>query len=426
MDLSISPRRSFLLPTLCLVYVACGIISMLSGPALPVLAAHTGVPLDIAGWIFTASALGFALGVTISGSLSARVSAKYLLIVGVTIITVAAIVIPWTHIFALLLAAQLVIGIGFGVIDVSINVIATLTFHDMLSETLNNLHSAFGLGALIGPLLLSLALSFFNESIWAFLIGMMIALISIILLLRQPIPAIVKQQTGSQEQPIPTQSNIFLQAVLWFMALQMFFYIAAETGFSGWIATVTSKGTGVSLVIAAPTAALFWLGLTGGRLLGARLLKRMILSENQLLYLSFIGSGISGLLVAIFPRLLWIDFIASLLTGLFLGPIFPGIMAIASRRFVHTLGIISSVMLFSAGASGVIFPVLIGVSITHLGLGWGMAIPALAGLLIALPFYLATKLSEKHSVLQFTRKVHTMKEQETTSSNKNCRKEQEI
>ncbi|HLG61360.1 MAG TPA: MFS transporter [Ktedonosporobacter sp.] len=419
MDRNATPRHLLLLSTLFLVYVSCGIIAMLPGPALPVLAAHTDVPLDITGWIFTANALGFALGVMISGILSTRINSKYLLMIGVSVIGIAAIIIPWTHIFALLLAAQFIAGIGFGAVDVGINVIATLTFHNVLGEILNTLHSAFGLGALIGPLLLSLSLKFVNESIWAFAAGTVIALIAFVLLVPQHIPAIVRQNPPSEQQSMPSRSRVLAHAALWFMALQMFLYVGAETSFSGWVATATSQSAKVSLVIAAPTAAMFWLGLTSGRLLGAQLLKHAQLNENRLLYLSFIGGGLSGLLVAVFTGQLWLDFAASLLMGLFLGPIFPGIIAIASRRFVYALNIISTVMLLSGGAAGTIFPVLIGTFITHIGIAPGMAFPAIMTLLIALPFFLA----REQPLLQFNRNVPTIKAQETSSTTNDCSKE---
>lgn len=410
MDHNTTSRHFLLLSTLFLVYISCGIIAMLPGPALTVLAAHTSVSLDIAGWIFTANSLGFALGVMLSGALSARMASKYLLMMGVSLLGIAAIIIPWTHIFALLFVAQFVSGIGSGFIDVNINVIATLTFHDTLGATLNILHSAFGVGALIGPLLLSLTLKFLNEPIWAFAAGTAIAFIAFVLLLLQHVPAIIEQHQPAEQQLSASRSRVLASTTLWLMALQIFLFIAAETGFIGWLVTVTSQSANVSLVVAAPTATVFWLGLTGGRLLGSQLLKRALLNENRLLYLSFIGSGLSSLLVAIFPGQLWLDFVASLLAGLFLGPIFPGLLAIASRRFVYALNIVSSVMLLSGSAASTIFPVLVGIVITHIGITWGMTLPALMALLITLPFFL----TRERSILQFDRNVPTMEAQETT------------
>lgn len=412
MDHSAHQNRRLLFYTLCLAYISNGMISILPGPALSLLAAHTGVSLDIAGWIFTASAGGFSLGVIISGNLSTRLNAKYLLMIGVAFVGAMALVIPWTHIFVILLIAQLIMGIGFGCMDVSINIIITLAFHATLNETLNNIHGSFGVGALLGPLLLSLSLRLLNEMAWAFSIGFVIALITILLLAWQQVPTLPEQNKTELQHTTATSRKVLTQTVVWLMALQMFLYVGAEVGFGSWIVTVISQGAKITLVVAAPAATLFWFGLTGGRLFGAQLLKYGMLSEDLLLYLCFIGSGTSGLLVAIFPGSVLLSFTLCLLFGFFLGPVFPNIMAMASRRFVHALGTVSSLILFSAGASGIILPALIGIIITHIGISWGIAVPALVGILITIPFYLAAR----HPSLQFGHDMHTMEEQETTST----------
>src|SRR6266700_2209642 len=206
----------------------------------------------------------------------------------------------------------------------------------------------------------------------------------------QHIPTVPRQKEGSQQQGIQT-TTVFRQALLWLMALQLGLYVGAEVGFSSWIVTAVSQSAFISLALAAPSATAFWTGMTIGRLLGAQVLKRGILSEKQLLYVSIISGGASGLIVAAFVRYIGVSFGASLLAGLFFGPIFPGVMAIASRWFVHTLGAVSSVMLISAGVAGMILPVLMGFLIADIGLSWVMAIPALVCLAIVVPFSLALR-----------------------------------
>ncbi len=414
MDHNNRQRRRALFYTLCLVYIGAGIVVILSGPALPLLASHTRVPLDIAGWIFTAGSLGLTIGVMIAGVLSNRVSAKYIMMGGLFAMGIGAVVIPWTHAFIVLLGAQFILGIGLGAIDVSMNVIVTLTFSDTLGETLNNLHSTFGIGALVGPLLLSLALQTLNEPTWAFAVGTFIALVTIALLARQHVPTISRSSETQEIQPTQQAAtrSVFKQLVLWLMALQMFLYIGAELGFGNWITTAISQSALVTLVIAAPAVTVFWIGLTGGRLLGAQVLKRGILSENRLLIICSIGGGLSGFVVALVTGIVWLSFSLSMLVGLFLGPLFPSIMAIASRRFAHAPGTVSSVMLFSAGASGLFLPVLVGVLITQIGIGWGMALPALCCLLIAVPFYFITR----RPTLPSGNDTHTMEGNEATST----------
>ncbi len=413
-------QRRILFFTLFLAYIATGIISILPGPALSLIAEHTHVTLDVAGWLFTSSSLGFSCGVILAGWLSSRMSGKYLLMIGMIVMGLMALILPWTHSFALLLTANFILGIGFSFVDVSVNILVTLAFHDSLGETLNLLHSSFAIGALIGPLLLSLFLQTIQSALPAFGIGTILALIAALLLALPYTPHVSPSSTTSSTQTNSTQNttilSIFGQLVLWLMMLQMFLYVGAEVSFGDWVTTAVSQGASVSLVIAAPAVTMFWIGLTSGRLLGAQLLRRGLLSETRLLYICCIGGGISGLVVALFAHLIGIAFGASLLTGLFFGPLFPGIMAIASRRFVHVLGLASSVMLFGAGTSGIVLPLLVGILITHTGISWGMALPALLCLCITVPFAitLSRRFSQPSSQLQLNDETHTMRPEQSS------------
>jgi len=395
--------------SLSLAYICTGIISVLPGASLLLLAENTHVPLDIAGSSFTALALGFAIGVLIAGVLTTKLNSKYILLAGLGLMSVADIITPLTHSFSILLVAQFIKGIGFGLIDVSINTIVTLAFHDTLGETLNNVHSSFGIGALVGPLLLSLSLMVLNEAFWAYLVGAIVGIVAMFLLLRQAVPSLPTQNKNRQQQNPPFSHAVFRQVLLWLMALQIALYVGAEIGFGNWIVTAVSQSAAITLSLAAPAATAFFLGLTIGRLLGAQVLKRGLLSENQLLYLCILGGCITGLLVAAFPGQIVVSFGASALVGLFYGPLFPGIMAIASRKFVHALGIVSSVMLVSTGASAMVLPALMGVLISYIGINWVLVIPALCCLLIIVPFALA--IWQQRHTLHLQNDRHTMKEE---------------
>lgn len=393
MDHSTNQNRRLLFYTLCLAYIATGIAGMLAGPTLIILAAHTHVALDTIGWMFTTSSVGFTGGVLIAGNLSERISAKYILMAGILIQALGAIVVPWTDSFLVLLIASFAMGLGGGFIDISINVLATLAFHDTLSETLNNIHSAFGIGALLGPLLVSITLTTLHNPIWAYLTGAILCVITAALLLPQFSPKALPRRSKSPQdsQSAGQARRVITQVALWLMALQLFLYVGGEIGLGDWMTTTISKSANVSLALAAPAATLYWLGLALGRLLSAQVLKRRFINDHQMLYICFIGGGLSALLIAIFPGIIWLSFSASLLAGFFFGPIFPGVMALASRRFVHDLSTTSSVMMFSSGSSGLIFPVAIGAIISHIGIGWGMAVPGLTILVIIVPFFFSIR-----------------------------------
>jgi len=384
-------NRRLLFYTLFLAYICAGIISVLPGASLLLLAENTHVSLAIAGSSFTLSALGFIIGVLIAGLFSTKLNSKYILMGGIGLMSLAGAITPVTHSFSVLLITQLIKGVGFGLIDVSINTIVTLAFHDTLGETLNNVHSSFGIGSLSGPLLLSLSLQMLNEALWAYLVGAVAGCVVIFLLIRQTVPEIPTQNDKQRQQQPSLSRNVFRQPLLWLMALQIALYVGAELGFGSWIVTVLSQSAAISLALAAPAATAFFLGLTIGRLLGGQVLRRGLLSENQLLYVSILGGYVSGILVAIFPGQIVVSFGASALVGLFYGPLFPGIMAMASRQFVNNIGIVSSVMLVSTGAAAMVLPALMGILIPIIGINWVLVFPAFCCLLIIVPLILANR-----------------------------------
>ena len=390
-------KRRLLFYSLFLAYICAGIMSVLPGASLLVLAENTHVTLAVAGSSFTLSALGFIFGVLIAGLFSTNLNSKYILMGGIGLMSLAGAITPVTHSFSVLLITQLLKGVGFGLIDVSINTIVTLAFHDTLGETLNNVHSAFGIGALSGPLLLSVSLQILNEALWAYLVGAIVGCVVFFLLIHQVVPEIPTRHEKQQQQQSSLFWNVFRQPLLWFMALQIALYVGAELGFGSWIVTVLSQSAAISLALAAPAATAFFLGLTLGRLLGGQVLRRGLLSEKQLLYVSILGGFISGIVVAIFPGQIVVSFGASVLVGLFYGPLFPGIMAMASRQFVDTIGIVSSVMLVSTGSAAMVLPALMGILLPVIGVNWVLVFPASCCLLIIVPLILANR-QQQHSL----------------------------
>src|ERR1700738_1174629 len=93
-------NRRLIFYILYLAYICAGIVSILPGPTLPLLAAHTGVPLDVAGLAFTSSATGFMFGVAIAGIMSARFGPKAALMSGMVIMAISAIATPRANLFS--------------------------------------------------------------------------------------------------------------------------------------------------------------------------------------------------------------------------------------------------------------------------------------------------------------------------------------
>ena len=66
-------------------------------------------------------------------------------------------------------------------------------------------------------------------------------------------------------------------------------------------------------------------------------------------------------------------------------------MAITSRRFVHAIGPVSSILIISTNATSMIVPAAMGLLIPALGINWVMALPALCCAFAVLPMALANR-----------------------------------
>ena len=387
------PNRRLLLMTLGLTYIAIGMLGALPGASLIRLASNTHVSLEVAGSMFTISAFGSMLGIVLSGFLMRYIQPKYLLMLGLFFLGSGSITIALTSSFPVLLLGQMVIGLGFGFIDLSLNTMATLIFQDTLSSDLNTLHGLFGLGSLLGPLVLAFGLHSFKSLELSYFVGAGVAAITILLLLGQQLPALARQATNVQQKRAANRElqKVLRQGLLWLMVLQLSIFSAAEIGFGNWIVTAVSQSAPSSLAQAAPVATAFFLGLTAGRLFGAQLLRRGWMSEASLLFAALCGGVFCGTIVAMFLGQVLVSYVASALVGCFYGPLEPSMMAITSRRFVHAIGPVSSILIISTNATSMIVPAAMGLLIPALGINWVMAIPALCCAFVFLPMMLANR-----------------------------------
>lgn len=401
--------RRLIFFTLCLTYVSTGILAALPGASLPQLATDTHVSLALVGELFALSGFGFMLGAVLSGSLITFIHPKYWMSSGLLLLGIGSVATALTTSFPLLLASQLLKGFGFGFIDISLNSIATLSFEKNLTESLNNIHGMYGLGALLGPLILAFGLQFFNSLPFSYFVGAILGVIVVFLALPQRVPAPprrIKSNTPARSTNQAELRKVLLRGLLWLMVLQISLYVSAELGFGNWIVTIVSKSAGISLVLAAPVATAFYIGLTAGRLGGAQILRRGWLSEKSLLYVATAGGSTMGIIAALFPGQLFVVYLASALVGFFYGPLFPSIMALTNQRFVHTIGLVSSIMMVGTGASSMLLPTAMGALLPVIGINWVIAIPSICCLAIVPPMLLANR--TQRTTLQSSEMQHTM------------------
>ncbi|MCS7056504.1 MAG: MFS transporter [Thermoflexales bacterium] len=363
----------------CYAFVSLGVSAALLGPALPTLAAQANVGLDRIGLIFISMSLGYLTSAPIINTLGARVGTANMLIVSpLLVIGSMALLALGAHLSVFFVATYL-LGLGQSGTQVAYNTIFGMQQEsERASAVLNRLNAFFGIGALIGPLLVAASYILINEAMLAFwgAAGMALLLTLGALRARHGLPASPAQFTTPQRD---AARRLLAAPVAWALCVVMGLYVGCEVAFSGWAAEFTSRIAGVGTAQAAVVVSIFWAALAISRYFAHLLVARI--PAIALIGLLF-STAIAGLAVMLLAGQASIAaWLGAALVGAGFGPIYPTLIAIGIQRFPFAAQMITSV-LTSTGSVGALFlPALTGVVMSAPALGAAGAWVMLAGLL---------------------------------------------
>ena len=134
-------------------YLVDGVLNSEIGPSLPGIVHSFRIDLATAGTIFTAQFLGFLPGALGGGLAADRWGYRRLLIPATLLIAAGTAGMTLVSVWPIAIALTAIAGFGFGMIDSLCNAIVAAESPREGGAALNLLHTFFGVGALIGPLL---------------------------------------------------------------------------------------------------------------------------------------------------------------------------------------------------------------------------------------------------------------------------------
>ena len=364
------------------------------GVLLPSIIAQYAIDTATASLLFPASALGYLIAALTSGLLLERLGRRILLMLGAASFLFGAALVWVTPPFFVLPLALLCIGSGEGIFDAGLN--AYFAGLPRSGGLLNYLHTCYGVGALLGPLIAAsiLARSWgWSTTYGAWAGGGLLALIGFALAFSRHDSSTAQHSDGDDEG---AQGNVLLMALslplVWLSALFLFFYVGAEVSLGAWSYSLLTERRHEAALISSGSVSGYWLGLTVGRLVLGWFVERI---GGQRTILACLVGAISGIV------LLWVAPNATLgalglwLTGFSLGPIFPTTIAyigalLPSRLQQSAIGFAAS--LGSVGAA--FFPWMVGILASWLGL-WALLPFEIALALVMLVFWLALRRSRR-------------------------------
>lgn len=330
-----------------LAFISLGLPDGMLGASWPVMHTDLSMPLESAGVLSMIVAGGTILSSIFSGRLIEKLGTGKLTLIS-CIMTASAlfgisrITSVWTFV-----PLAIILGLGAGAVDSALNHFVAENYK---AKHMNWLHSFWGIGATSGPLLMAFFIG--NYSSWRLgYVGVSVVQFTLVLILIVTLPmwkkvADIQKKEREKElnskidesgkllsgegKHIPKVENVFRIPGVRYSMVTFLLYCATEATVGLWGASYMVHVKGMEAEEAAVWVALYYLGITVGRMLAGfismRVSNRRMILAGQII--SLLGVG-----CVFIPGSVIFAEVGFILSGLGLAPIFPGLLHETPSRF---------------------------------------------------------------------------------------------
>ena len=357
--------------TAALGFFVLGVLLSAAGPTLPEIRARHGLDATGGALVLAALSAGAASGVGVAGRYRHRCPIPRLLTMGALSLAVGSAGVPLAPSGGLVAASLYVAGLGVGTLGLLLNLVVATSYGARSGVVLSLVSAVFGLSAVLTPLVIGQAPT---QIAIPYLIaaGGALALLTLTTTARtRP----TSPPAGARATRPELRTMLLLGGVL-------LGYVALESGVSGWETTHLRGVTSLSPGAAANAVALFWLGVTIGRVVAAPLAERW---HPGRLVLTSLSLGTVSVLAAVHGPF---AVVAYGVAGLMLAPVFPAVVVWHARSVPSGRG---ATRVFAAGLAGpVISSPILGVTTdatSAAAVPWVLAVFGVATTAAALYYY---------------------------------------
>ena len=364
---------SLLVAVIYLAFVSLGLPDSLLGSAWPTMQAAFQVPSSYAGYVSMAIAFMTILSALASPRLIRKLPTPWIVIVSTGLTVAGLLGFSFCTKYWMLFLFAVPYGLGAGSVDASLN---HYVANHYSSSVMNFLHCFYGLGAVISPNLMALALRYarWNEGYrWTAYLQLAILAVCVLSL------PLWKRGQGPGEQEAEETAGIgetLKRPGVVLTLIGFFAYCAGEATAFLWTSSYFA-GTkhGMSRELIASFGSLVYGGLMLGRLISGFISNR--LGDRKLIRLGIAVEFVGLALVALPFKGYIVAAAGFVLTGTGMGPVYPAIQHMAPANFgkKYSAAVIG-LQMASAYTGSTFMPTVFG----HIQEGVGIAV---------MPLYLA-------------------------------------
>lgn len=358
---------SLLLAVIYLAFISLGLPDSLLGSVWPTIYQEFNVPVSYAGAIFMIISAGTIFSSLQSDRLTKSLGTGKVTAFSVLMTAVALFGFSISHSYWMLVLWAIPYGLGAGSVDASLNNYVALHYK---SHHMSWLHCMWGVGASIGPYIMSFALV--NGQTWNIgyrYISLIQVALTIIIMLSLPLwkkrPVISDiQEAENGKDKVLTLKEIFNIPGAKQLMLMFFCYCALEQTAGLWASSYLVLQHGFDLEVATSYGSLFFIGITVGRAISGFI--TMKLNDKQMIYL---GQGLIliGIIIMCLPLGHQVALMGLVTIGLGCAPIYPCIIHSTPSNFGKDKSqAIIGVQMASAYVGNLLMPPLFGIIANHI------------------------------------------------------------
>lgn len=348
---------SLLLAVIYLAFIGLGLPDSLLGAAWPMIYPQFGVPVSSMGLISMIISAGTILSSLNSSRLTRALGAGKVTLLSTALTAIALLGFGMSRSLWQLCFWAVPYGLGAGSVDAALNNYVALHY---ASRHMSWLHCMWGVGTIVGPSLMSAALTGGHGWGGGYLLTALVqGLIVAVLLLSLPLWGRPTSGNGSETET----AALSLREVLAIpgakeVMLCFFGYCALESTAGLWAASYLTLARDIPAETAAGFAALFYLGITAGRAVSGWIAPR--LGDDGMIRLGLWGIGL-GLAALLLPGPAVVSLAGLVIIGLGCAPIYPSIIHSTPAHFgAHRSQAVIGVQMASAYVGSMAMPPLFG------------------------------------------------------------------